>query len=266
VNFLRAHFEAWLVLAVALGCLVFQLWIPSTHVADSDYENAAQVLLAQAQPGDMVLLHPWWTERARLFLPENIPVVGFHGSEKRDFEKYRRIWVLAQPAQPRAQMSSFSESFGRERTMLKEPQRFGRLELSLHENGRFQAPVFSGVDALSQVKKEWHEVAFEPVRCIRFDPPNTLEFVMPVSTQNLRVQAGYSWDRGTLKDGVTGSVIDVVQNGKQLQLGLPAGVEGFHTLSLGAVSSGTLVKLSISAGNPTAREVCLVLDGLRAAP
>jgi hypothetical protein len=266
VKFWRTHFEGWLVLAVALGCLVFQLWIPFTHVADSDYENAAQVLLAQAQPGDMVLLQPWWTERARLFLPENVPVVGFQGCQTRDFEKYRRIWVLAQPAQPRAQMGAFSESFGRQRTVLQGPQRFGRLELSLYENGRFQAPVFSGFQALSEVKKEWHEVLFEPVQCIRFDPPNSLEFVMPVSTQNLRVQAGYIWDRGAFKEGVTGSVIDISKNGKQMQLGLPAGVEGFQILSLGAVSSGTSIKLSISAGNLNAREVCLVLDGLGSAP
>jgi protein phosphatase len=36
--------------------LGFQLWLPSTHVAESDYQAVAQTLSNEQQPGDVVLL------------------------------------------------------------------------------------------------------------------------------------------------------------------------------------------------------------------
>ena len=70
-----------MVLVVAIVCLGFQLWVPSTHVAEADYQAMANVLAAERQPGDVVLLAPWWTERARIHVPEGLPVVGFQGSD-----------------------------------------------------------------------------------------------------------------------------------------------------------------------------------------
>ena len=46
------------------------------------------LLAAERQPGDVVLLAPWWTERARIFVPEGLPVVGYA-------EGYRASWGAA---------------------------------------------------------------------------------------------------------------------------------------------------------------------------
>ncbi len=93
--------EGTLLVAVAVLCLAFQLWLPSTHVAEADYQAAAQVLASERQPGDVVLLVPWWTERARIFVPEGLPVVGYQGSDADSLDRYPRIWVLSEPHKPR---------------------------------------------------------------------------------------------------------------------------------------------------------------------
>ena len=103
--------EGLTLFAVALGCLLFQLWLPTTHVAEADYQAVASVLNAERQPGDVVLLAPWWTERARIYVPEGIPVVGYQGSEGDALERSARIWVLAQPSQPYAGLGAFEEAF-----------------------------------------------------------------------------------------------------------------------------------------------------------
>ena len=66
--------EGFILLAAGVFALAFQLWLPSTHVAESDYQAVAQTLTNERQPGDVVLLAPWWTERARIYVPEGLPV------------------------------------------------------------------------------------------------------------------------------------------------------------------------------------------------
>ena len=68
--------EGLVIAVVAVACLVFQIWLPTTHVSEADYQAVAQVLGAEAQPGDVVLLSPWWTERALIYLPESVPVTN----------------------------------------------------------------------------------------------------------------------------------------------------------------------------------------------
>ncbi len=103
--------EGGILAAVAVGCLAFQLWLPSTHVAEADYAAVAQVLEREAQPGDAVLLAPWWTERARIFVPARVPVTGYQGSDGDDLERAPRVWVLSQPGLPRAGMDAFWAAF-----------------------------------------------------------------------------------------------------------------------------------------------------------
>ena len=70
-------------------------------VAEIDYQAVAAVLESEGKPGDVVLLHPWWTERARIYVPERVPVVGYQGSESDPLELHPRIWVLSQPRMDR---------------------------------------------------------------------------------------------------------------------------------------------------------------------
>jgi hypothetical protein len=259
-----SNLEAGLVVLVAALCVAFQLWIPSTHVADTDYQQVGQVLTQEGRPGDVILLQPWWTERARLFIPSQFEVVGFQGSEANDFQTNSRIWVLAQERMPRANMSGFHSAFDAQRTLVGAPKQFGNLTLSLYENGRSKPLLFSGFRDLQNVKKAWHEVNFEPLKCIRFDPPNTLDFVAPMAMNSLVIQAGYIWDRGTFVDGVTGSTIEIQAGTKREALGLSAGNPKLQTVSLGPISQGDQIHITSSAGNPNAREICLIISGFGA--
>src|SRR5882757_9704555 len=97
--------------AVALLCIAFQVRLPSRLPDERDYLEVQKVLEAEAQPGDALLLYPWWTERARLFAPERMTVVGYQGSDADDLEQHARVWVLAQPDLPRASLSDFLQGF-----------------------------------------------------------------------------------------------------------------------------------------------------------
>src|SRR5262245_21658312 len=99
--------EGLLLTAVALLCVAFQIRMPSRLPDESEYREVEKVLAAEAQPNDVLLLHPWWTERARVFAPDALQVVGYQDSDRDDLEQHPRIWVLAQPDLPRASMDDF---------------------------------------------------------------------------------------------------------------------------------------------------------------
>lgn len=87
-------------LLVALLSLLFHLRLPGRLPSEGDYRAVAERLKAEARPGDAVLLFPWWAERARLFVPPEVPVYGYLGSDKDDLAAHSRIWVLGQPELP----------------------------------------------------------------------------------------------------------------------------------------------------------------------
>src|SRR5205814_26673 len=152
------------------------------------------------KPGDVVLLFPWWTERARLFMPDGVPVVGYLGSDGDDLTRSPRIWVLAEPRLPKASRSAFDAAFLPNRTRLSDPRTFGNLELTVFANNRYRPALFSAADALAaahvylenpqgqrsecqpdasgfscgaddegqpvRVGVEWHEVKFMPRHCV----------------------------------------------------------------------------------------------------
>ena len=89
--------EAALLVAVGALSLTFDFRLPARLPSKSDYRQLASVLEAEAQPGDVLLVYPWWAERARLFVPDSLPVVGCLGSEHNPLVDHPRIWVLAQP-------------------------------------------------------------------------------------------------------------------------------------------------------------------------
>ena len=72
------RWEGLALVVVALACIGFQLKLPSATPTEADYKAAAAIIEQEAQPGDVVLLAPWFIERARLFVPERVPVVAQH--------------------------------------------------------------------------------------------------------------------------------------------------------------------------------------------
>ena len=183
----------------ALFGLAFQLRLPHTLPTDADYQAAARVLEVERAPGDVVLLHPWWTERARLFVPPSIPVVGYLGDTGDDLVAHPRVWVLADERLPFVPDADFRRRFLPDRTPLAAPRQFGPLTLTPYRNGRARQVRFSAVDALAQAEvtvessgvpavpcprsgdsflcrsgraePAWHEVLYQPVRCLFVVPP-----------------------------------------------------------------------------------------------
>ena len=288
--------EGLLLLAVALAALVFQLWLPSTHVAEADYQAMAQVLAAERQPGDVVLLAPWWTERARIYVPEGLMVVGYQGSDADPLEKYPHIWVLSQPHQPRAGIGAFEAAFNPSRTAVGPARTFGNLTLQLFTNGRHHPLAIDAADALATaqvyletpdgnrqpcqwtgtghrcpngkvVAKEWHEVHFAPYQCLKLEAPGgatrvVVDFTAPAADFSA-LEAGYIWEYGAYKDGVTPSSVWFEVNGQAQVMELPTGSEVMHRLTGPALPEGAHVRLALASQNPNARIVCVVMTGTR---
>jgi hypothetical protein len=289
-----------LLVAVALVCLVFQLWLPTTHVAETDYQAVAQVLAAEKQPGDVVLLAPWWTERARIYVPEGLPVVGYQGSDADPLEKYPRIWVLSEPRQPNAGLGAFEKAFSPSRTAVGEERRFGNLALRLYQNGRYRPQTLDAAELLAQaqvyleapdgsrqpctwtgaghrcpngkiVGREWHEVHFAPYPCVKLEAPGgatrvVVEFTAPAA-ETSSMLAGYIWEYGAYKDStITPTWVVLEVNGAAQSLELPVGDELMHRLEGPPIPEGARVRIALGSGNPAARVVCVVMTGSRRAP
>lgn len=288
--------EGPVLIAVALLCLAFQLWLPTTHVAESDYQALAQVLSAERQPGDVVLLAPWWTERARIFVPEGLPVVGYQGSDSDSLERHPRIWVLAQPHQPNSGMGAFEKAFLPSRTAVGEERRFGNLRLRLYQNGRHRPVTVDAAERLAQaqvylespdgnrqpctatgagyrcpngkvVAREWHEVHFAPYSCVKMEAPGgptrvVVEFVASAADTS-SISAGYIWEYGAYLENITPTTVTLEVNGQAQSLELPVGDELMHRLEGPALPEGARVRLWLSSGNPLGRVVCVVMTGSR---
>jgi len=281
---------------VAIVCLTFQLWLPTTHVAESDYQAVAQVLASERQPGDVVLLAPWWTERARLFVPDGLPVVGYQGSDGDALERFPRIWVLSQPNQPRAGIGAFERAFLPSRTALGEVRSFGNLRLRLYQNGRYRPQVLDAADMLPTaqvyleapdgsrqpcqwtgnghrcpngkvVAKEWHEVHFAPYQCLKLEAPGgptrvVVEFTSPAADFSA-IEAGYIWEYGSFLENMTPSNLVLEVNGQSQVLELLTGDELMHRREGPAIAEGSKVRIAFSSQNPYARVACVVMTEAR---
>ncbi|WPB79694.1 hypothetical protein KYC5002_11135 [Archangium violaceum] len=213
-------------LLVALACLVFQLRQPGHLVSEADYRTVEGWLRTEARPGDAVLLFPWWTERARIYVPPEVPVYGYLGSDKNELSAHPRVWVLGQPEQPRAGEADFRDAFLPGRTAVGAPRRAGNLELTLYENGRYRPRRFVASEAYAKarvyleaqdgtrtecpfdgrvhrcpgpphlyVAPEWHEIHFEPRHCLWMHAPGGTQRLVaefdgvPADTE-LRLEGG----------------------------------------------------------------------------
>jgi hypothetical protein len=287
---------------VGVWCLWFQLWLPGQLPKDEDFRALAKAIDEQAQPGDAVLLFPWWTEHARIFVPERVPVIGYIGSDSDDLENHPRVWVVAQPRLPRTDASAFHAAFDAKRTLVGAERSFGPLSLSLYQNGRASKVVFSAVDSLAGarvyvrapdgnqqpctwdgkqhrcpnggvVAAQWHDIKFQPRRCVRFYPPGAAnrlvaEFPSAPATTAWRLNAGMIWDRGWFHDRpLSVTQVEVEENGKRLGgLSIPPGLEGLQRTLTGGTPEGATVAVTVQADNPELRESCFELFGFAGAP
>lgn len=289
-----------MLLLVALACLAFQLRLPGTHVADRDYQAVAQVLANEARPGDVVLLYPWWTERARIFVPEGLPVVGYQGSDAAPLELHPRIWVLAQPNQPRSDLGRFMASFEGSRTPVGASRTFGNLTLQLFSNGRSRPLRLSAKEALpratvyveqpdgsrtpcpwngrahrcptgAEVLAQWHEIDFAPHQCLRLIPPGgrarlVIEFANFPASEAVELLAGYVWEKASYRGSVGDAELGLEVNGVVTPLSLPQGELRLKRVEAANVPEGATVRVWSHAENPAERDVCFELFGFGRAP
>ena len=292
--------ELGLLVLVALGALAFQLWVPTTHVSEGDYREVAAAIEQQRAAGDVVLLAPWWTERARLFLPAGLPVVGYLGSDGASLFEHPRIWVLAEPELPRANLSRFEQVFLPQRTPLAAPRRFGKLSLTLYRNGRYRPVRFSAAQAYAsakvylegpqgrvdcpfdgvahrcpgasqRVEPQWHELNFEPRRCLWFHPPGgparlVAEFPEVPASAALSLEAGIIWEHAPRREPTLTALslgVDDARTGRALvSLVVPPGLEGVQRAEGGPLTEPGPVRLWVQSNNPEARESCVDLFAL----
>ena len=298
VHRLRTAAPAIVLLLVALLGLGFQLQLPRAFPSDADYRAVTGALAKDRAPGDVVLLHPWWTERARLFLPSELPVVGYLGDTADDLLEHPRIWVLANERLPRTPDRDFRQHFLPDRTPLGAPRQFGPLTLTPYRNGRARTVVLSTVDAFDQlevsvegagtpsqpcrragarvqcpfdasVEVAWHEVLYQPVRCLFVVPPGggrTLSIRLPdaPAADTLLLEAGVTWEHAWLA-GRSDVQLRLDSPAGALHLRIPGAHEGFVRGEAPSSSPGTW-SLQVQTSNPQDRQVCVRLRALGAPP
>jgi hypothetical protein len=284
-------------LAIALACLVFQLRLPGRLPSETDYQAVRARLQAEARPGDAVLLFPWWTERARLYLPPELPVYGYLGSERDDLSAHPRIWVLGQPELPRADASAL-RAFHAGRTRVGSPMRAGTLELTLYENGRHRPRRFVASEAWARarvylespdgsrrecphdgrvhrcpgpphlyVAPEWHELLYQPRHCLWMHAPGGRERLVaefdgvPGGTA-LRLEGGIIFEHAVQREPhLTPALLgvdDAASGQRLLELALPPGLEGVQHVER-ALPAGEprTVKVWVRSDREERRQVCL---------
>jgi hypothetical protein len=285
-------------LVVALLALGFQLWLPRVLPQAADDGAVAEVLARESQPGDVVLLHPWWTERARRFLPPGLPVVGYLDDQGDALLEHPRIWVLAQPSLPRTPDATFEAAFLPGRTRVGPTRRLGPYALSLYRNGRAQPVRFSAVEAMqrasaaveapgvaptpctgdgtgfrcpggARVEAGWHEVLYQPVRCLLVVPPGgpgavAVTFDAVPAAATLRFEAGiiweHAWKHGSNITPVRATLTDVDTGASLASLVVPTGREGL--VSAQVPGGAHRLRVRVQSDSAHEREVCLVLRAL----
>lgn len=264
------------IVVVAIAALLFHWRLPLRLPTEEQYRSVAAVLGREARPGDAMLLYPWWTERARLFAPPFVSVVGYLGSDRDPLTSFSRIWVLAQPNLPRSDISAFQRDFLPGRSRLGDLRTFGNLELALYRNELHRPVVFSSVSAVASARvyietpgaprvecpydgtahrcpgserlraaAEWHEVMFQPRYCLWMRPPRgtrrlVIEFPDLPLGDRLALEAGIVGEYATRTDpSLTTTrvgVEDAATGSELLSVSIPRAFEGVRRAERAASS------------------------------
>jgi hypothetical protein len=286
-----------LLLGAAAWGAAFQWRLSRSHVPDADYAAVADVLSREGRAGDVVLLYPWWTERARLFVPASLPVVGHLHSDDEPLEEHPRIWLLSVPGLPRADLPAFERTHMQRREKAGADRRFGHLALSLWNNGLHRPARFSAAAALPEAAAwlespdgrrtacpwngrshecpggfgaatGWHEVDQVPRRCLSLRPPArgarlVLEWpsVPAAPGDTVGLEGGITWEHAAKVGPDHGDVTVTAFSGGRTLATLVAreGSEAFLRTSGSAQPSGAPLSLGIGAAGPRDRESCIGL-------
>lgn len=256
------RFELAAIVVAALLSLLFHLRLPWQLPSEADHRAAAEHIARGAREGDVVLLHPWWTERARLFAPKHLPVVGYLGSDGDALADHPRIWLLSQPDLPRAGRADFDAKFLPGRKPEDRPAKFGRIEVALFENGRHRPALWRATTSLraAEAPIAWHEVRFAPKRCltVALAKRGTAEIALPplVAGAELTLEAGFIWD-SAFRGGSPVEVQLELEGAPPLSLTLAPRREGLSERTLAPFPGAPSGKLLIRTAHPANREVCV---------
>ena len=281
----------------ALAALGFLLLLPGKLATDADYQSVAEVLTREAEPGDVVFLYPWWTERARLFVPGSLPVIGYLHSEKDDLLENPRIWLLEEPGLPNASAAGSKDAFLTGRVSDGATRRFGHLALTRYRNGRARTLLFSGVNSLAQahvsveragdqrsectfdgrafrcpgelrVAAEWHELLYAPWRCLSMAPPGGPDRLVaewtdvPPAALTL-LEGGIIWEHAPRTTGVTPLHVGVEDSGpvrSHATLTVAPGTEGMQQLTVPPSGNASRsLKVWTQSDSREGREACVSL-------
>jgi hypothetical protein len=96
---LAAVIAAGVVAATALISIVFWLRLPGRMPTDDDYRRANDLIASHLQPGDIIVLAPFWAQRGRQFLTAAPTYAGYDLDDK--YPGTHRQWLVALPDVPR---------------------------------------------------------------------------------------------------------------------------------------------------------------------
>lgn len=203
-------------LLVALLCLLFHLRLPGRLPSEADYRAAAERLQAEGQPGDAVLLFPWWAERARVYLEQP-------DGTRRDCPFDGKAHRCPGPAH------------------------------------LYVAP-------------EWHEILYEPRRCLWMHAPGGKQRLVAEldgvpGGVGLRLEGGIIFEHAFPRDARFSTthlgVDDAVSGARLVSLAIPPGLEGVQKAEVRLPDGAPhTVKIWVQADNADRRQVCLDVLGV----
>jgi hypothetical protein len=226
-------------------------------------------------------------------------VVGYLGDTRDDLIAHPRIWVLANERLPRTPDADFRHNFLPDRTPSGPAQQFGPLTLTPYRNGRARRVLLSLIDALDRlevsvggpggapvqpcqrngarvqcpsdasVNVAWHEVLYQPVRCLFVIPPGggrTLSLRLPdaPAADALLLEAGIIWEHAWLP-GRADVQLELESPAGNLHLRIPGAHEGLFRGETPSVAAGPWT-LRVTTASTQDRLVCIRLRALGGPP
>jgi hypothetical protein len=195
--------------------------------------------------------------------------------------------------------SSSRRNFLPDRTPVGEPRRLGPLTLTPYRNGRARKVALSLIDAFDRlevsvegpgdtaaqpcrrsgarvqcafdasVEVAWHEVLYQPVRCLYVLPPSggrTLSIRLPEApaADALLLEAGITWEHAWFPDR-SDVLLRLESPAGTLTSKIPAGHEGLVRAETPGVGAGPWT-LRVTTANPHDRQTCVRLRALGGPP
>ncbi len=178
-------FAAAIALAVsALYAILFDVTLPARLPTEADYRTVAAALAAEAQPGDLVLVHPFWADHLRAFV--DLPVRGLADPFDEDYVGAGRVWMLGLPRAPRADFSAFQQNvkLATAASGVIAARNFGALSLSRVDVGFGPTQDITVLPLLGEAHPvETREVDGLPRHCLVLEPRVQASVRWQVTTQ-----------------------------------------------------------------------------------